>query len=162
MSDRQARPRTCTHRVADVITGDARQLASLVMASGDLSLTSLPYMTATGHPENPLTSYTTMDGDYQTYLREIEGVFADVVSLLRPGDYAAIDVANVVSDAVITSLALRRCSRSFICWDRLPPVWPSAAEASKSATAQPMTRREADIDHPDRQRAGFPPDDLSE
>ncbi len=132
MEERASYIRQRTHGAADVITGDARQLASLVMAPPiDLCLTSPPYMTATGHPENPLASYITMDGDYQTYLREIEGVFADVASLLRPGGYAVINVANVVSEGVITPLAwdvARGVSRHltlrqeiFICWDRLPP-----------------------------------------
>lgn len=131
MEERASYIRQRTHGAADVITGDARQLASLVMAPIDLCLTSPPYMTATGHPENPLASYITMDGDYQTYLREIEGVFADVASLLRPGGYAVINVANVVSEGVITPLAwdvARGVSRhltlrqeTFICWDRLPP-----------------------------------------
>jgi hypothetical protein len=57
------------------------------------------------HPENPLTGYSTMDGDYQTYLCEIECVFAAVASLLQPEGHAVVNVANPVSDGVITPLA---------------------------------------------------------
>jgi DNA modification methylase len=90
---------------AQVITADARDLASHVTTPVDLCFTSPPYMTATGHPENPLTGYSTMDGDYQTYLCEIERVFAAVANLLQPEGHAVVNVANLVSDGVITLLA---------------------------------------------------------
>ena len=116
---------------AQVITADARELASQVTTPVDLCFTSPPYMTATAHPENPLTGYSTMDGDYQTYLREIERVFAAVASLLQPEAHAVVNVANLVSNGVITPLAwdiARRVSRHltlrqevFICWDQQPP-----------------------------------------
>lgn len=122
------------HRIsaaAEVITADARDLASIVTTPVDLCFTSPPYMTATGHPENPLTGYSTMDGDYQTYLREIERVFAAVASLLQPEGHAVVNVANLASDGMITPLAwdiARRISRHltlrqevFICWDQQPP-----------------------------------------
>jgi len=73
-----------------------------------------------------------MDGDYQTYLYEIEGVFAAVASLLQPAAHAIVNVANLVSDGMITPLAwdiARRISRHltlrqevFICWDQQPPA----------------------------------------
>jgi DNA modification methylase len=116
---------------AEVVTADARQLASLVMTPVDLCFTSPPYMTATDHPENPLTGYSTMDGDYDTYLDDIERVFAVVASLLRPEGHAVVNVANLVSDGAITLLAwdiARRISRHltlrqdvFMCWDQQPP-----------------------------------------
>jgi len=116
---------------AQVMTADARELASHVTTPVDLCFTSPPYMTATGHPENPLTGYLTTDGDYQAYLCEIERVFAAVASLLQPQAHAVVNVANPVSDGVITPLAwdiARRISHHltlrqeiFICWDQQPP-----------------------------------------
>ena len=51
---------------AIVVEGDARCLTDLLVGvldrPVDLVLTSPPYMTAVGHPENPLTGYAT-DGD---------------------------------------------------------------------------------------------------
>jgi DNA modification methylase len=115
----------------EVITGDARELGSHVVAPLDLCFTSPPYMTATGHPENPLTGYATMDGDYQTYLREIGDVFAAVAGLLKPDGHVVVNVANPVSDGVITTLAwdIARSISShldlrqeiFLCWDQQPP-----------------------------------------
>jgi hypothetical protein len=55
--------------------------------------------------QNPLTGCSTIDGDYQTYLYEIQCVFAAVASLLQPEGHAVVNVANPVSDGVITSLA---------------------------------------------------------
>jgi DNA modification methylase len=116
---------------ADVITGDARQLRSLVTGPVDLCLTSPPYMTATGHPQNPLTGYATSDGDYHAYLAELAAVFGDVAGLLRPGGYAVLNVANPVTDKTITPLAWdireRVCEHLalrqdvFLCWDQQPP-----------------------------------------
>ena len=71
---RAARIRRRLRGVGTVITGDARQLSTLVQGPVDLCLTSPPYMTATGHPENPLTGYRTLDGDYGTYLGELEAI----------------------------------------------------------------------------------------
>ena len=63
---------------AEVVTGDARNLTALVTGPIDLCLTSPPYMTAAGHPQNPLTAYQTLDGDYATYLAEIGDIFGQV------------------------------------------------------------------------------------
>ena len=124
---------------AVVVEGDARRLADLLDgalgAPADLVLTSPPYMTAVGHPENPLTGYATDDGDYPTYLREVSAVFAQVAALLRPGGQAVLNVANLVSPGatgdVVTPLAwdvgravsehLRFRGETFLCWDRHPP-----------------------------------------
>jgi DNA modification methylase len=114
-----------------IVTGDARELAAHVAMPVDLCFTSPPYMTATDHPENPLTAYSTADGDYPTYLSEIQRVFAAVADLLVPGGHAVVSVANPVSGGVITPLAwdiargischLTLRQEIFICWDRQPP-----------------------------------------
>lgn len=90
---------------ARLILGDARELSRLVRGPVDLVLTSPPYMAAVDHPENPLTGYTTRDGDYATYLGELGSVFAQVAALLRPGGRLVVNVANVVaSDGRVTPL----------------------------------------------------------
>lgn len=114
-----------------LVHGDARQLAALVDGPVDLVLTSPPYMTDVGHPENPLTGYATDDGDYPTYLREIGEVFAQVAGLLRPGGHAVVNVANVVTGDHVTTLAwdvgrtiaqhLTFLGETFLCWDEHPP-----------------------------------------
>jgi DNA modification methylase len=90
---------------ASLILGDARELSRLVRGPVDLVLTSPPYMAAVDHPENPLTGYTTRDGDYATYLGELGSVFAQVAALLRPGGRLVVNVANVLaSDGRVTPL----------------------------------------------------------
>ncbi len=115
---------------AHLITGDARDLTSLVRGPVDLCLTSPPYMTAVDHPENPLNAYETLDGDYGRYLVEIGDIFRQVAELLRPGGHAVINVANLQAGGTITPLAwdmARAVSRhltlrheSFLCWDQQP------------------------------------------
>jgi DNA modification methylase len=115
---------------AEVINGDARNLAALVRGPVDLCLTSPPYMTAADHPENPLNAYETLDGDYATYLAEIGDIFRQVASLLRPGGHAVINIANLKTESTITPLAwdvaravtqhLTFRQESFLCWDEQP------------------------------------------
>jgi DNA modification methylase len=91
---------------ARLILGDARELSRLVDEPVDLVLTSPPYMSATDHPENPLTGYATDDGDYAVYLGELGSIFHQVAALLRPGGQLVVNVANVVaSDGKVTPLA---------------------------------------------------------
>ena len=120
---------------ATVVTGDARRLADHVSGPVDLVLTSPPYMTAVAHPENPLTGYSTDDGDYLTYLAELGAVFAQVARVLRPGGHAVLNVANLVTTLDgrdhITPLAwdvgrvvsehLMFLGETFLCWDSHPP-----------------------------------------
>jgi SAM-dependent methyltransferase len=115
---------------AVVVTGDARNLTALVCGPIDLCLTSPPYMTATGHPQNPLTAYQTLDGDYAAYLAEIGGIFGQVAALLRPGGHAVINVANLPTGPTMTPLAwdvartvgehLALRQEVFLCWDHQP------------------------------------------
>ncbi|BCB85911.1 TRM11 family SAM-dependent methyltransferase [Phytohabitans suffuscus] len=114
-----------------VVQGDARNLSALVDGPIDLCMTSPPYMSATDHPENPLTAYETLDGDYVTYLAEIGDVFRQVAGLLRPHGHAVVNVANVEDDGIITPLAwdmgrvlcrhLVLRQETFLCWDELLP-----------------------------------------
>lgn len=129
--------RLSRHRApsAVVVEGDARHLGSLLAGTlerpVDLVLTSPPYMTAVGHPENALTGYTTDDGHYPTYLRQMSDVFAQVAALLRSGGHAVVNVANLATGDVVTPLAwdlgrvvsehLTFRGETFLCWDRHPP-----------------------------------------
>jgi DNA modification methylase len=91
---------------ARLILGDARELSRLVDEPVDLVLTSPPYMPATNHPQNPLTGYTTDDGNYAVYLRELGAIFGQVAMLLRPGGQLVVNVANVIAtDGTVTPLA---------------------------------------------------------
>lgn len=80
-----------------LLEGDARQLAQLVDEPVDLVLTSPPYMPDADHPENPLTGYTTDDGDYAVYLDELGSIFGQAAALLRPGGQLVVNVANVIA-----------------------------------------------------------------
>jgi DNA modification methylase len=114
-----------------VLVGDARELQTLVREPVDLCFTSPPYMSRTGHPENPLTGYRTLDGDYATYLADMEAVGVQITTLLRPGGYLVVNAATIVGTLEQTPLAedlADRLSRLLvrhpdlrIDWDEAPP-----------------------------------------
>jgi DNA modification methylase len=117
---------------ATIILGDARHLGRLVRGPVELCLTSPPYMASVDHPQNPLTGYRTLDGDYATYLGELEDVVRRVARLLRPGGHLAINVADVVQPGGhVTPLVAdvrARCSPHLrlrqevaLAWDEPPP-----------------------------------------
>ncbi|WP_427893149.1 DNA methyltransferase [Kribbella sp. GL6] len=111
-----------------VIEGDARQLHRLEIGQVDLCLTSPPYMSAVDHPQNPLTGYSTLDGDYSTYLDELLRVFLAVKDCLRDAGYLVINAANIRTGDVVTPLAwdiahmlrphLAFRGETYLQWDR--------------------------------------------
>lgn len=107
---------------------DARNLSAVCPSGVDFVLTSPPYMTRTHHPQNPLTAYQTLDGDYQTYLDELQSVFAQVAALMGPSGRVVVNVANLQTPgAGFTPLAwdigraleevLELDKEIIICWD---------------------------------------------
>jgi DNA modification methylase len=90
---------------ATVIVGDARRLDRLGLGTVDLCLTSPPYMNRFDHPQNPLTAYTTVDGDYATYLAELLDIFLAVKRHLRGHGHLVINAATIRTGDVVTPLA---------------------------------------------------------
>jgi DNA modification methylase len=115
---------------ATVVHGDALSVASLVDGPFDLCVTSPPYRTRENHPEDPLQAYAAEGPSYDGYLDQVAGVFAQVRTLLRPGGYVVVNVANLVVDGRVTTLAwdLARAvgevvpfvGESFVVWDQRP------------------------------------------
>jgi DNA modification methylase len=113
-----------------VVEGDARDLDRYTLGTVDLCLTSPPYMNAVDHPQNPLTAYTTLDGDYPRYLAELLDVFLAVKRHLRGGGYLVINAANIRTGDVVTPLAwdivhalrphLGFRGETYLRWDRPP------------------------------------------
>ncbi len=119
------------HGGGKVLTGDARRLVDFDIGPVDLCLTSPPYMNAVDHPQNPLTGYQTLDGNYGVYLGELAAVFRAVGQLLRPGGHLIINAANVITGRIVTPLAwdlaravsshLQFRGETYLWWDRSPP-----------------------------------------
>lgn len=106
LADRVALMRRRLGTAAEVLEGDARRLTEFRIDPVQLCFTSPPYMTATGHPENPLTGYRTRDADYRHYLGELADIFATAGRLLRPDGHLVVNAANIVGpDGVVTTLA---------------------------------------------------------
>jgi len=118
---------------AVVLEADARNLDSLRLGHIDLCFTSPPYMNAIEHPQNPLTAYSTLDGNYDTYLTELIGVFLAVARHLRTGGHLVINAANIRAGEVVTPLAwdiahaltphLPFRGETYLAWDQPPPMF---------------------------------------
>lgn len=95
-----------TRGTVRLLRGDARRLGELIDEPVDLVLTSPPYMPRADHAENPLTGYTTEDGDYPVYLAELGEVFRQAAALLRPEGRMVLNVGNPIgTDGSVTPLA---------------------------------------------------------
>jgi DNA modification methylase len=105
LPERAATIRARLGSMGRVIEGDARMLDRFDLGTVDVCLTSPPYMTRFDHPQNPLTAYTTLDGDYETYLAELLDVFLSVKRHLRPHGYLVINAATIRSGDLVTPLA---------------------------------------------------------
>jgi DNA modification methylase len=122
----------CRQRVpgATVIEGDARGLHRLLAGPVDLCLSSPPYRTANDHPEDPLTAYELVGGDYESYLVALQGICSTVAGLLRPGGHLVLNVANIRHAEHTTTLAwdvaravegtLGFIGETVLIWDELP------------------------------------------
>lgn len=93
-------------------------------------MTSPPYMNRVNHPQNPLTGYRTLDGNYEQYLTQVSDVFRALRQRLRAEAKIVVSAANIASTPV-TTLAWdlgAELARSFlfvreivIDWDKMPP-----------------------------------------
>lgn len=110
----------------------------------DLCFTSPPYMSAFGHPENPLTGYTTLDGVYSKYLDQLEDVFRQVANLLRPSGYAVINVADTGPGGRTPLVAdvEARVSKHLWLQQRLPVVWDDRRRPAPTTPAWSSGRSE--------------------
>lgn len=113
-----------------ILCADARGLDRLDLPPIDFSITSPPYMTRRDHPQNPLSGYQTLDGDYQRYLHELTAIYRTLGLCLVPGARVVINAANLrshstrlawdIAEAVSTVLTYER--EVVIDWDE-PPEW---------------------------------------
>jgi DNA modification methylase len=105
LPERVRRARTRLKYPGAILEGDATLLATFDIPPLDLVMTSPPYMNRTDHPQNPLTGYQTLDGDYDRYIQELDSIFQKLATLLTPTGRIVINVANIRAGAAITPLA---------------------------------------------------------
>ena len=103
-----------------LVVGDARQVRSLAPDRAASILTSPPYMTSGDHPQNPLSGYRELDGDYQTNLTESAQILFEAMGLLTSEGVAVVNVADMRHGDISTSLAtdLRRKLEPLVCVDQ--------------------------------------------
>ena len=126
LADRVA---TARARVADpswVIHGSALDLDQLALGTFQLCLTSPPYMNAVDHPQNPLTGYQTLDGDYRRYVDQLGDAFAMIARHLTPTGALVLNVANIQTGTTVTPVAddlVAAAERFFTVRERIPLTW---------------------------------------
>ncbi|WP_090475373.1 hypothetical protein [Nakamurella panacisegetis] len=89
-------------------------------------------MNAVEHPQNPLTGYQTLDGDYRRYVDQMGQVFASMAGHLTTSGALVLSVANNQTGKTLTPLAddlVAEAQRFFtvrevipLTWDH-PPAW---------------------------------------
>ena len=87
-----------------IIHGDSRCLSEYDLPPIDFSITSPPYMGKDDF-ENPFTAYTTPGKGYQSYLDDIQQIYAQIAQLMKPNAYAVVEVANIKQGEHVTTLA---------------------------------------------------------
>lgn len=99
------------------LLGDSLRLSELSIPDFNLSITSPPYM-GKHHTENPFTAYSTKEGGYKQYLRDIGKIYKQIGEKLKPSGHVIIEVSNLKhNDSDVTPLA-----------------WDIAREVSQSLT----------------------------
>lgn len=86
------------------IRGDSRQLSEYDLPDIDFSITSPPYRTHI-HDLDPLSGYKDDAGPYLHYLAELQSIYAQVRSWMKPGAHAVIHVSNLKAKQGVTPLA---------------------------------------------------------
>jgi SAM-dependent methyltransferase len=112
-----------------IIDGDARRLRELDLPVADLVVTSPPLMTVGDHPQNPLSGYQTLDGDYAEYLDTLKSIMISLVGLIRPGGRIVLNVWNFSDDGQYTPLAddLERALDGVLPLEQTVEIsWPGA------------------------------------
>lgn len=80
------------HTPSKIICGDSRKMSEFHIPECSLCFTSHPYMRSFDK-ENPLTNYHEV-GDYENYLREMQGIFRQVQTCMKPGGYVLVETEN--------------------------------------------------------------------
>jgi DNA modification methylase len=101
---RAAYARALLREPGRLVRGDSRMLGEYDLPPFDLSLTSPPYMSR-NDPEDPFTAYTQAGAGYAGYLRDIQGIYAQMRSLMRPGARVVIEASNLKGEDGVTTLA---------------------------------------------------------
>jgi hypothetical protein len=64
----------------------------------DLCISSPPYMCRNDHPQNPLSGYRTMDGNYRQYLRDLQRIYGQIATrACHPGARIVVNAANLMN-----------------------------------------------------------------
>jgi DNA modification methylase len=105
LPERAAYIRSIIHGKSRVLCASAIDISQLALPQIDFSITSPPYMSQNDHEEYPFAAYRKTGADYQQYLLDIQDVYRQMRSRLKPGAYAVIEISNIVRNGIYTPLA---------------------------------------------------------
>lgn len=102
--ERVAYIRTQLRRSEAIMHGDARIMSSYNLPSLNLSITSPPYMQH-DDPDDPLTAYTMPGRGYAAYLHDLQTIYSQMLSLMKPNARVIVEVSNLKGENGVTTLA---------------------------------------------------------
>ena len=116
---------------AAIPEGDALRSVELDLPVIDLVMASPPKMNRLNHPENPLTGYRTLDGNYERSLMQVGDGFCTLRQRLRAGGktcyqrgehcQVSYNHVSVVSVGAELAKSLRFVREIVIDWDKMQP-----------------------------------------
>ena len=105
-SDRQRveRTRARMNHIYNIIHGDPRKMTSFGLPTIDFSFTVPPY-SQLDIPKSPFPSSTSQQSSYLCYLSELQSIYKQMATLMRPGAVAVIEASNVRTPTGLTPFA---------------------------------------------------------
>ena len=87
----------------NIIHGDSRKLSEYDIPKCDFSFSSPIFMNKT-ESINPLSGFTS-EGGYNQYLKEIQKIYSNLKTVMKPNSTIVIEVSNLKNQDVLTTLA---------------------------------------------------------
>lgn len=105
LPERAAYIRSIIHDKSRILCASALDIDRLALPEIDFSFTSPPYMSKNDHEEYPFAAYQKTGADYRQYLLDIQEVYRQLRTRLKPEAFAVIEISNIVHNGILTTLA---------------------------------------------------------
>ena len=105
LPERAAYIRSIIHGKSRIFCASAMDIDHLALPEIDFSITSPPYMSQNDHEEYPFAAYRKTGADYRQYLLDIQDIYRQMRTRLKPEAYAVIEISNIVHNGMLTTLA---------------------------------------------------------
>ncbi len=89
----------------NILCGSALDVDKIELPTIDFSITSPPFMSKNNNEEYPFAGYAVTGADYNQHLKDIERIYRQLKSKLKPNAYVIIEISNIINDGILTTLA---------------------------------------------------------